>query len=462
MATEGIPKIKENVEHNKPEAGDKVGRRDFIKGAMKAGVGLGLVLGLHGKVESPEILKPTEAELEETKKNFEYWNALLLKEVRNAMDAEQDRLDKDQTKKLEEYYDRIEKLYNEAQDSQLYRGFVEEFVKWRKEKAAEAMNFSMPEYKIGGNIFFTTLQFLQNVKMARKIVDEYDITITDKSENFFLTNLNSFYRGLKMFPNFSIKRSGWKKLNLTELEEGVEAQVNGAEMSGKFDSLFDNRGDVTHELTHALDDNFKNELDDLEGWSRLNEGAKPYVYSSGDEAIKNNFKAAGEIPGYADAYGCYGGISEDKATVSESLISPTLLKNSLKRAVNDPILKRKIEFMSGCRLDKPYIKEREELKEKLEKAKLLSEKSKNKDYLEYIKNYIKEKETLIQKQFIFGTPLTEQDYLDAGFPGICYWPRWSKDENGKFWMDADYFNAILEGKKISFNEENGQTIREIS
>jgi hypothetical protein len=223
---------------------------------------------------------------------------------------------------------------------------------------------------------------------------------------------------------FTVKGAGLKEISLNESLPGSDAQVSESAMIGSFEKKVDDRryrGLARHELTHQYDGSQNRDADER-GWRNLNEGAIPYAYDSGPEAIAAHQKdqsgavLSEEVPGYAKRYGQEGGSKEDKACISEYVLNPDRLPRLVERAATDEILKRKIEFMTGYRLE----------------------------------------------DGAFGRPVTDQEYRDMGFPGRTYWSRWSQDASGTIWMDAEYYNALLRGDDVTFSERDGRTVRTIT
>lgn len=411
------------MKFSKENLPNKISRREFLKGVGVTGGVLAVFPDELGRSDiSPERLR--DEITERLKIAIDYLKVFELKESKYKI----------KIKEAYVKYENIQKHFQEIENLKRYRKYLNTFLDYIN-TAEDKKSGKKDEEYIYENAQFTidaTELFVSNMYYAQKIEKEYSISISGGSNEFFLADIESIHKALEIIPRFAIKKSGFNKLNLAEPMRGAKAEMNEGEMKGLFKHGALNDFYVYHELSHSFDRSFENGKD-YDGWTTLNKGAEPYLHNSGREALEDKIKNHSgeyfenkEIPGYADYFGWEGGIEEDKATVSARLLfranqfGVSRIENSLipllKRSQTDPILKLKIEFMVGHRIENGK----------------------------------------------FGKALTEQDYLDAGFPGFCYWPIWSRDENDKTWMDATYFNAILEGKKVRFLEENGRVIREIS
>lgn len=473
---------KDNMEQNKPKEKDEMDRREFLQKGAKALGGLAVLgFGISQLADKPTSTELKKWEIEQSVKNWEALQNEIIRQVKNSIDyldimsiddvvhsskedmerensspgittTDSDSFYKDLYIKDRELahqsYADILKLISEVQNFKLYRGYLRAFAYYINTEKEKALNTKKLHEKfiLLRYLSIRVEQFLNNIICTKKMEEEYNISVTGENTKFFLADIKSVYEALTVLPHFAIKKSRFEKFTLKELDPGVGAQMGRSEMSGEFKKWDPNASYAYHELTHSFDEYVEKGWDSP-GWLNLNRNARPYKYKSGREAIEaekqNNegyYTEEQNIPGYARAYGWKGNILEDKATINEALFIHYNLKDLVKRCLKDPILKTKVEFMTGYRLDNNMPeKDMDEL-----------------DKMEIDLGMIS------SQLYNFGTPLTEKDYQNAGFPGFCYWPIWSRDEQGKTWMDAKYFNAILAGKEVKFLNENGRTIREIT
>lgn len=176
-----------------------------------------------------------------------------------------------------------------------------------------------------------------------------------------------------------------------------------------------------HEFFHQLDHSDTYERDN-ENWVKQNiKGVSAYKYKSGGEAnadggfsfsdIVDVFlgKNSEDLKGFAESYGMRGGVEEDQATIGENLISGWgfSIDDLLERAATDLVLRKKIEITTGCQFNPATQR--------------------------------------------FSRLLTREEYkAKYGYDDYEYYAKWSRDYEGRIWMDHNYWNAVADGKPMIF------------
>ncbi len=386
-------------------------------------------------------------------------------------------------------YNMILGKLDSVRDQRIYRRYLHAFMLLHRYKVQGDEPRTLNDDYFSAFINLDRLSdFLDNIEYSLKIEQEFGVTMTHTSHKFIWANIREMYDDMHKLPAFVIRNSGLKQISLREVMKGSAAQMDESEMAGRFSEHYPDSSIVVHELTHALDLNQGLGYHDA-GWRALNTGVEPYRFEFGSQAIE----AAEKDPtapdlnlpliGYARLYGQQGGILEDKDTISEYILTVHSIHKLVGRAVSDPVLKKKIEFMSGYHLDVPFSAETDrKLTEQEEKeykqyaplarkmwgkpfypnplqAEALKRLVTDDDFrkgVEYAHN------RKVRVVFGFGTPLTDQEYIDAGFAGRSYWSLWSKDADGRVWLDAEFYNALLQEAVVKFSEEDGHTKRLIT
>ncbi len=519
-----IPISEEFIDGEKPKK--QIGRRSFLRKAGKAAVGAGL-LGAVALSQDGNTELETDANFErEGEKNWEQWQQQLTDNVEQlyAIISDID-IDEESHRQYEsairtadmlptpeniratlkwyitaadKSHENIYRLLTGFRGIDIYHKLLPALVMLTEQERGDLLSHAHPSIFKAGTILEFINSKLESVHYSEKIRQEYGIEIVAYSKDFFRANIEEIYKELQMLPPFVVRRAGVKTIYIDEiwLGDGMAAYKMPLELNaGKGSAKGPGLGTTHHELVHYLDflneqmwKLWENDVDES-GWAKINEGAIPYKYSNGFTALLMD-KIQGDkkeevIPGYAREYGQEGGMKEDKATVSESLLSYGSMRTLVRRAQEDEILKRKMEFMTGYHLDKPLFVERgreispEESAELGEKYRHLTKpeygalayRQPNPKASELLEQAVHDetlRKTLEFQSGVkldvwkgFGTLITDEEYKAAGFPRRDYWSVWSKDDKGKIWMDVDYFNAVLLGSKIVFEEQNGLTKRTI-
>lgn len=347
-----------------------------------------------------------------------------------------------------------------------------------------------------------TKGILTKVVTAHKVYEEYGVSIKGTSKSFFNANIEAVYADFRKVPPFTVRRANIGTITLEEVSIGAGSANPFSGMALNVSSAIE--GTPMHELVHHLDFlsktfwKFWEDDKDALGWSTVNSPATPYRYSSGAEAIlRKKYAAYSEVDlphGYADIYGWEGGIWEDKATVGAGVFDSSNLQRLIAQAAIDAVLKNKLELFTGYKLDTPYRLHKwyrqwtkDELDQRQAYASLISKEDAalvsfgmdgkawpgeerktadltrralhEPDFIKAIEYHTKSEISVLCR---FGNPLSDEDFKKNGFQERDYWSQWSKDDAGRVWMDADYYNAILDGKRVTFEERNGETVRMIT
>lgn len=207
---------------------------------------------------------------------------------------------------------------------------------------------------------------------------------------------------LKKYPKSVLKKAGVKEVwivrNLRQ-EVGQRKKLGGlATEEFLFLDIEDLEFSDDHELFHFLDrsDGF---YKDNDAWARLNpNGEADYVYADGAQVPGSAYDAASGECGslkkhFVTRYAYCAGADEDQADTAESIFS-----GDTDRLSHDPVLRNKVEMITGCVFDSTTNG--------------------------------------------FSRLLTKKEYRNRfGTKGYEYYPKWS---NGK--MGPKYWNAVIRGK----------------
>ena len=221
----------------------------------------------------------------------------------------------------------------------------------------------------------------------------------ERKNNPMLTFLDDICRASDTYPKslFAIKRmevvmaedilvkdsTGKKQQSGGYASQGKRMVVVFDPMPGRNESVF------RHEFFHLLDQYHQDRCKDDDIWrSGINKGRKYYGFKNGfiDTSKSTEGNAAG-----------YGSINqeEDQATMGEAMADQYELRILLHRAKKDPILLKKMEAISGCKIDP------------------------------------------VAGRFL--RTMTEDEYrTETGYDRYYYYYSWSKD------MDAKYWNAMVD------------------
>ena len=483
---------------------------DFLESVVVVCCLIGFLVMQRGDITSNWVIQEWEANT--SQQEWQKWDTTLRDAMTDTMqylesvdvdalvlsDVEQNlKVDVEQVKEFHrkaakdtrEHYRILLGRLDEARNKGVYHRYIKVFAYQYKNHVSRNGNVSERSRSTRLQLsLFEVDRFLNNIEYADKIGQEYGINMIHVGRQFISADIGLMYYDLCKLPTFLVRDSGLKQITLKEMMPGIDAYVAGAEMAGGFSFASLIGGTLQHELAHALDLHRGLARSDS-GWEQINRDAEPYLFASGGQAIRAVLKNP-ELydsniprPGYATRYGQLGGILEDKASVSEKLLSVFQIGELVARAANDPILKRKVEFMAGYKLDRPYLPPHDvklTAEEKLERKPYVSFVTKQwswsldfsnvpvglLDKLASDANFQMGMEYLHGRKLVvkygFGTPLTDQEYKDAGFASRCYWSKWSEDSNGRIWLDAEYYNALLRMDNIEFTEEAGKTKRKIT
>lgn len=173
--------------------------------------------------------------------------------------------------------------------------------------------------------------------------------------------------------------------------------------------IYDHTGETfDHEFFHA-----KNRLDsgphEDASWTALHQRKNVYVYRDGAEAINHGMD---HIPwshdeGFLSVYGKAGGPDEDQAVYAQKLLEPEEMQKIAELSKIHEIIRRKVEMQTGAHFR--------------------------------------------VRDGHFDRTMTEDEYRQKfGTSGYEYFARWSRDKDGKIWMDYRYWNRLIDGNPMTF------------
>ena len=166
---------------------------------------------------------------------------------------------------------------------------------------------------------------------------------------------------------------------------------------------------LDHEYFHILDKSDDPKKDNST-WALANpHGMRDYTFLTSAEAVEHGSEFEPPIPppGFARIYGKEGGPDEDQATIADRLLNPVLAGSITKRAMEDAVLRKKVEMETGCLFDPATGR--------------------------------------------FQRALTKEEYTARlRFRNFQYYSTWSRLPTGELTMDSDFWNAIADGKPKKF------------
>ncbi len=247
-------------------------------------------------------------------------------------------------------------------------------------------------YEVFGNSFYSsTVPTLKQIKLA--LIDmELDL---QRYPRFMIRDLGP---ALVYFVTDLVNKQTLKSVGGFQYKSKVVINID----NGIFNALH-------HEFFHRFDHSDGMRSED-KPWLGLHPKGN-LAYKNASEAhdlSHDHYEERSEFSGFARLYGKEN-VMEDQATVAEALmiLNHDVDGKFLDRCVSDGILRTKVELVSGCKFD-------------------------------------------VQTQR-FARSLTLQEWNDYGFEGPEYYAKWSKDEDGRVWMDSKYWNTIIDGDPMKFD-----------
>ena len=136
----------------------------------------------------------------------------------------------------------------------------------------------------------------------------------------------ALHKRIDRYPLTFIQNSGLKKLYIfgdwTDNSQKNSPTSTGGFSLGNGEIGINSEYGFDHELLHCIDTKYGGLDDDNAGWGKRAHGKnyKSLYGKNGQEAIRSGRAYEKRPKGYANAYGKYGGIDEDQATMAEAIM----------------------------------------------------------------------------------------------------------------------------------------------
>jgi hypothetical protein len=231
-----------------------------------------------------------------------------------------------------------------------------------------------------------------------------------------VADFNNVYKAIKaiekyfdMYPPSLVKASGLKFIFLTSKLRSGEDQNKNRGVQWK-ERIFINAADISkslhHEFFHRLDRADDMNKDDKKWVALMPQGKKAYTERSKTTSDKGPRAGADEITGFAREYGRKKP-AEDQATVAQKLLNPKECRELIERCKTDEILFKKVEVITGCKLDAASGR--------------------------------------------FLRAFTREEYKrQYGYDDFEYYAKWSRSNKGAVAMNEIYWNMLIDGKVPKF------------